>query len=99
MSFVIEVENIKCSGCTNSIKTKLLKLTGVENVDIDVSAGLVTIEAENDLKQEVVILLESLGYPEVGSIAGLKSVKAKAKSFVSCAIGSMTENTDNKESK
>ena len=27
------------------------------------------------------------GYPEAGSAAGMKALKAKAKSFVSCAVG------------
>jgi copper chaperone len=28
-----------------------------------------------------------MGYPEVGSVEGMKAAAAKAKSFVSCAIG------------
>ncbi len=94
MSFVIEVENIKCSGCANSIKKKLLQLKGVDSVEIEILPGLVKIEAKNSLKEEVVALLESIGYPEVGSVEGLKSVKAKAKSFVSCAVGKMAESKE-----
>jgi copper chaperone len=28
-----------------------------------------------------------MGYPLVGSVAGLKAAASKAKSFVSCAVG------------
>ncbi len=96
MSFIIEVENVKCSGCANTIQTKLLKVTGVNGVEIEISLGQVKIEAEHDLKPELKVLLESMGYPEVGSVEGLKAAKAKAKSFVSCAIGKMTEDKSSK---
>jgi copper chaperone len=36
-------------------------------------------------------LLLSLGYPEKGSVAGMEALKAKGKSFVSCAIGRMSD--------
>jgi len=34
-------------------------------------------------------VLLDLGYPEIDSVEGFDSAKAKAKSFVSCAIGKM----------
>ncbi|HIJ28674.1 MAG TPA: heavy metal transporter, partial [Gammaproteobacteria bacterium] len=33
--------------------------------------------------------LRGIGYPKRGSVEGLDNVKAKAVSFVSCAIGRM----------
>jgi hypothetical protein len=33
----------------------------------------------------------SLGYPEIDSVHGFDSTKAKAKSFVSCAYGKMVK--------
>jgi copper chaperone len=32
-----------------------------------------------------------MGYPETGSVEGLKAVKAKASSFVSCVVGRMSQ--------
>lgn len=80
----IEVENIKCSGCMNSIKTALLKIDGVENVSIDKDTETVTIYGTAD-KNILVQELSKLGYPEKGNNTFLK----KAKSYISCAIGKM----------
>jgi copper chaperone CopZ len=44
----IEVENIKCGGCMNSIKTTLLKIENVTKVEIDKEIDTITIDAEND---------------------------------------------------
>lgn len=38
-----EVENIKCGGCMNSIKTALLKLEGVTEVIIDKEIDTVSV--------------------------------------------------------
>jgi copper chaperone CopZ len=44
MTHSLAVENIKCGGCVNSIKTALLKIRGVENVNIDKDTETVTID-------------------------------------------------------
>ena len=93
---LIEVENIKCGGCAQHIKSSLCLIDGVESVSVDVESGLVSItpatEADAVALQPVVQqkLLEK-GYPVVGSVEGLKAVGVKAKSFVSCAIGQMSK--------
>lgn len=88
MQYEILVENIKCDGCANTIKTKLEALVHVNEVLIDVEKGSVTIDTEDsDSRDTLVTKLLELGYPEQDSVEGLSSVKAKAKSFVSCAIG------------
>lgn len=84
MTHNIEVENIKCGGCMNSIKTALLKISGVENVSIDKDTETVTIDGTSD-KNILVQELSKLGYPEKRNNNLLK----KAKSYVSCAIGKM----------
>lgn len=98
MTTSVAVENIKCGGCANGIQQKLLTIDGVENVRVEVEAGLVSYtpvssanaeETMNQVKQK----LASMGYPEVGSIEGLKAAGAKAKSFVSCAVGKMTDSS------
>jgi len=84
----IYVENIKCGGCANSIQKGLLKLDGVEAVEVIVEQGQVNIEGDV-ARDTIVQSLLSMGYPEKGSVEGLNSLKAKATSFVSCAVGRM----------
>jgi len=100
MSISVAVENIKCAGCANGIKQKLLSLSEVESVDVDVEAGLVKCEVfSSDNESQVFIdikqTLSHMGYPEVGSVEGLKAAGAKAKSYVSCAVGKMTDSSSN----
>jgi len=88
MKYEILVENIKCGGCANTIKTKLEALADVNEAQVDVENGSVTIDTnDSDSRDALVAKLLELGYPEQDSVEGLSSVKAKAKSFVSCAIG------------
>lgn len=82
----IEVENIKCGGCMNSIKTALLKIENVIEVAIDKETDTITIDAEND-RAVFVNTLSSLGYPEKGH----NTLLHKGKSFVSCAVGNLTK--------
>ncbi len=92
MLFSVEVENIKCGGCANSIESKLAALDGISQVSVEIEAGLVTFESEDDTPVEMVkTKLTSMGYPEKGSLEGMEAVGAKAKSFVSCAVGKMTQ--------
>ncbi len=87
MSYEIEVENIKCGGCAGTIVKRLTELDSVNAVDVDVARGVVQVAGDELARAEVCVLLEMLGYPEAGSTRGMTSVKAKAKSFVSCAVG------------
>ncbi|MEZ5541349.1 MAG: heavy-metal-associated domain-containing protein [Pseudomonadota bacterium] len=89
MQHIIEVENIKCGGCANTIKTKLGALPGVSAVQVDIEHGRITLEAPAESRASLVETLLASGYPEQGSVEGIKAAKAKAKSFVSCAIGRM----------
>ncbi|AGA32160.1 Heavy metal transport/detoxification protein [Thioalkalivibrio nitratireducens DSM 14787] len=85
----IEVENIKCGGCASSIRKGLLEIEGVDTVAVDIEGGVVEIQADDTRRAEIAGRLASMGYPEKGSVQGLKSAGAKAKSFVSCAVGRM----------
>ncbi|MFN0201590.1 MAG: heavy-metal-associated domain-containing protein [Bacteroidia bacterium] len=81
------VENIKCGGCMNSIKTALFKLEGIENVNIEKEENHIQVLGENLPARELIAsALDKMGYPEMGNNNLLKS----AKSFVSCAIGRIT---------
>ena len=90
MSFEISVENIKCGGCANTISTKLTQLDSVNACDVDVENGIVKVDGNESSKADISQLLLKLGYPETGTAEGLKAAKAKAKSFVSCAVGKMS---------
>ncbi len=88
MKISIEVENIRCGGCANTITKKLMSLDGVENIDIAIDEQVVTIETENESTRDIYIdALFAMGYPEQGSVEGMTALKEKAKSVVSCAIG------------
>ena len=82
----IEVENIKCGGCMNSITTALLKIENVTEVAIDKEADTITINSNTD-RAVLVKTLSSSGYPEKGH----NSLLHKGKSFVSCAVGNLTK--------
>ncbi|MCK9403641.1 MAG: heavy-metal-associated domain-containing protein [Chitinophagaceae bacterium] len=79
----IFVENIKCGGCINSIKTALLKLSGVTAVEIFKEEDKVCVSGIAVEKDVVVAKLSSLGYLQKGN----NSFLSKAKSYVSCAVG------------
>ncbi len=83
----ITVNNIKCGGCAGIITKKLTTTFDAENIDINIEQGIINLDVDDAKKAEVVKALLNLGYPEIDSVHGFNSAKAKAKSFVSCAIG------------
>jgi len=87
MTYELSVENIKCGGCANTITSKLNAMDVIDSCDVDIENGVVTVNGDESNKAEVAQLLLKLGYPEKGTAEGLKAAKAKAKSFVSCAVG------------
>ncbi|AOW21495.1 heavy-metal-associated domain-containing protein [Urechidicola croceus] len=81
----IQVENLKCGGCANTIKKALLSFEGINAVEINVDSSEVIIDTDNEqLLSDVKKKLSSLGYPEIGEN---NTVLKKAKSYVSCAVG------------
>lgn len=87
MKIQLQVENIKCRGCANTIRNGLIKDSRIASVEVDIPTGEVDVEASEDLRSAIRANLERLGYPERGSVEGFASASAKAKSFVSCAVG------------
>lgn len=84
----IEIVNLKCGGCANSIKKGLQSIEGVNGVDVELETSKVSVDVENEtVVEEVKNKLSSMGYPEAGDT---NTVLHKAKSFVSCATGRMT---------
>jgi len=86
MKYQIQVENIKCGGCVNSVKSKVLKYSGIDSVDVNVEEGTIVIEAGEGFDLTGIKKgLASIGYPESGTGSQLQ----KARSYVSCMIGRM----------
>lgn len=83
----IEVVNIKCGGCANTIQKELEKL-GAENISVDIENGKISFE--NGDISAITQKLEDLGYPEKNSEKAQSFLK-KAKSFVSCGIGKFSK--------
>ena len=84
----LEILNLKCGGCANSIKKGILSIDGVDEVSVDLETSKVTVNTtEEQIVLKVKEKLSSMGYPEVGDA---NTVLHKAKSFVSCATGRMT---------
>lgn len=83
----IEVLNIKCGGCARSIEKALRADPRVASVTVDIPRGEVTVEAPEGAREAMRATLLHLGYPEAGSAEGVQALAAKAKSFVSCAVG------------
>lgn len=82
MSWTVEVENMSCGGCVNSITKGLKTIEGVKEVSVDLDNGKISVEGEFD-EPAVLQKLAKMGYPEKGNNTLLK----QAKSFVSCASG------------
>lgn len=87
MAYQISVENIKCGGCASTIRSKLEAMEGIDKVDVMIEQGIVDVEAVDDTRDAVAAKLLKLGYPETGTAEGIAAATAKAKSFVSCAVG------------
>lgn len=85
MNITLEIQNLKCHGCSNTITTKLSHLEGISDVIVNNDTESVSFTYENETCLiDAKTLLNTLGYPVVGEKNALTT---KAKSFVSCAIG------------
>lgn len=89
MNTTLQIQNLKCGGCAHTVSTKLKAIDNISNVSVDVDSDTVSFDYinENDLENAKIKLL-ALGYPAVGEANPLT---AKAKSFVSCAVGRMAK--------
>lgn len=85
MKTTLKLQNVKCSGCTNGIAVRLLKLSGINDVQIEDNTAEVSFayETVNDLAL-VERTLTQMGYPPEGTE---NTTLNKAKSFISCATG------------
>ncbi|MDC8003762.1 heavy-metal-associated domain-containing protein [Aureisphaera galaxeae] len=87
MKTEVHIQNLKCTGCEQTIMNALRKIEGVDDVSVHVENASVTFKyLSEDLLNEIHAVLSKLGYPVVGD----KNPWTKqAKSYVSCAIGKM----------
>jgi copper chaperone CopZ len=88
-----EVLNIKCGGCANTVKKNLSSRFEDVDVNLEVMPRIVTVDIKNDEDEKFLVeTLKSLGYPLADEeTSSMEKVGLKAKSFVSCAIGKMTQ--------
>ena len=90
MKQTFEVFNVKCGGCASTLKSKLAKEFGEVEVDLEVIPRKITLEIEDKEIDKLAKALKDIGYPLASEEMGfMDSTSAKAKSFVSCAIGKM----------
>ena len=85
METIIQIQNLKCGGCANTIITQLSKLIGISEVKVDNDTDEVGFNYNSEIDFDLAKMkLSDLGYPMVGET---NSLPKKAKSFVSCAVG------------
>lgn len=81
----IEIVNLKCNGCVNTVKKGILNLEGIDTVEVDLENSKVTVPTDDKILLESVReKLSKMGYPEIHDA---NTMIHKAKSFVSCATG------------
>jgi copper chaperone CopZ len=89
MVTTINIQNLKCGGCANTIITKI---SSIENIsDVSVNNDSDTVSFKHNFDKDIIAVkakLADIGYPEVGE---KNSITSKAKSFVSCASGRLNK--------
>lgn len=84
----IVVQNLKCGGCAATIKKGLSEMEGVKEVHVEVENSTVTLDADEDKTTEIHEKLSKMGYPASDDP---NSILKQAKSFMSCAVGRMSD--------
>jgi len=85
----LEVQNLKCHGCANTITKAIQKINGISDLSVDVEKSTISFNSlDTNIIESVKAKLSKLGYPEVDAD---NSTFQKAKSYVSCAIGRINE--------
>lgn len=88
MKQTLEVHNVKCGGCANTLITSLKDEFGDVTVDLEVSPRKITLDIEDNRLEDLKLKLRGLGYPlTTDELSGFDKAATTAKSFVSCAVG------------
>lgn len=83
-TLTFHIDNLKCGGCSNSIRKRLGQLASVGAVIVDPEASTVIVTHDGHATRErIASMLNDLGYPEQGT----GGIAQKAKSYISCAVG------------
>jgi copper chaperone CopZ len=90
MTQTFKIVNVKCAGCSATLKEKLFEEFGKIEVNLQTEPREITLNIKDEDIPLLGKALKKLGYPFVTENMGfVDSTSAKAKSFVSCAIGKM----------
>jgi copper chaperone CopZ len=87
----IIIANLKCSGCATTIKNNLMKLPGMQDVNVVNDEDKVIVSYDNLDRSAITEKLHSLGYPEATEENGLL---LQLKSFASCMVGRVNNMTN-----
>ena len=92
MKTIIQIDNLKCHGCANTIRKEIGKMPEVISVEVIHETSSVEIEygSSIDREEEFATRLKSLGYPKTGT----GHIGNIVKSYVSCAIGRMNNESE-----
>jgi copper chaperone len=86
------LQNLKCDGCANTITNALNKIDGIKNAQVELQSNSVSFEYNDENQIDIVEKkLANLGYP---IDTDPNSILQKAKSFVSCAVGRISDKKD-----
>lgn len=86
------LQNLKCDGCANTITNALNKIDGIKNAQVELQSSSVSFEYNDENQIDIVEKkLANLGYP---IDTDPNSILQKAKSFVSCAVGRISDKKD-----
>ena len=91
MTTTLELENIKCGGCANTLMRALHSYKELKDASVDQATGIVRFSHPDEfrltgLKRK----LHNIGYPVKGSVKGLEKAAVAAVSYASCAIGKIS---------
>ncbi len=87
MQTSVEIQNLKCGGCGNTITNKLNMLEDISNVLVDIENSTVSFDHANERSLDSVKkTLAKLGYPLLDE---KNTLGRKTKSYISCAMGRM----------
>ena len=87
MNYQINVANIKSDGCANTIRSTLGEIDGVSDTVVNISNGIVIVDATEGIHDRLALALFKLGYPETMKSRINNSLTTKAKSLISCVKG------------
>ena len=57
------VANVKCGGCVSAIQEGLSALPGIDNIEVDIASGRVSIQGTGLDSSAITTKLGELGYP------------------------------------